>query len=505
MISGFRRLLTVAAASMLALVPTAGVAAQRGFTVTAADWHACQDGLQCATVAVPLDYRDPTGATISVVLMRHRATDPAHRLGTLFFNSGGPYEQLTSFPRYLGLLPAAWRARYDVINFDLRGFGYSTSVRCFPSEAAESAFLSGLPADVPVTAGQVSTWETIMARYSAICARTNGALLQHTSTADVARDMNLLRQAVGAPMLNYVAGSYGTGLGAIYANLFPAKVGRMILDGNLDPIAWTSGDPTLPPFGRMRADVASARTLDGFLDLCGQARTDKYAFSAGTPAATRAKFTTLIDRLHGHPVTAGTQTCDDVCATYSVPLAQVDQWTAGAAFLQQLWQATTGQTAIGQPAEKRGVSASLPYVGGEQSIATICSDANHPRDPRDYPAAARMSYARAGLVGLSWTWTTEICASWPRSADSYTGPWNRHTANPILLVGNTGDPNTPYWSSVAMSHDLAGARLLTVDGFGHTEFLNPSTCAQNYETRYLRTGALPAPGAACQQDTPPFS
>lgn len=279
----------------------------------------------------------------------------------------------------------------------------------------------------------------------------------------------------------------------------------MILDGNLDPIEWTSGDPTLPPFVRMRADVASARTLDGFLDLCGQAPTATCAFSAGTPAATRAKFTTLIDRLHARPVTTGTQTCDDVCATYSVPLAQVGQWATGAAFLQQLWQATTGHTAIGRPAETPGASASTPYVGGEQSIATICSDANHPRDPRDYLAAARMSYARAGLVGLSWTWTTEICTIWPRGADSYAGPWNRRTANPILLVGNTGDPNTPYWASAAMSRDLARARLLTVDGFGHTEFLNPSTCAQNDETAYLRTGALPAPGTVCHQDTPPFS
>ena len=137
--------------------------------------------------------------------------------------------------------------------------------------------------------------------------------------------------------------------------------------------------------------------------------------------------------------------------------------------------------------------------------ATICSDSDHPRDPRDYTAAARMSQARAGLVGLSWTWTTEICATWPESADTYTGPWNRPTAHPILVVGNTGDPNTPYWSSAAMSRELGRARLLTIDGFGHTAFLNPSTCAADYETSYLQTGALPAAGTVCQQDTPPFA
>ncbi|MBS2535137.1 alpha/beta fold hydrolase [Catenulispora sp. NF23] len=486
-----------------------------GYQVAPAAWQPCQDGMQCATVQVPLDYRHPRGEKISIAMMRHQATDAAHRRGTLFFNSGGPYEQLLNFPRYLPALPAVWLAQYDIVNFDPRGFGYSTSVRCFPSEAAEAGFLAGLPADVPVTPAQISTWDQTMAAFSAQCAKTNGSLLQHTSTADVARDMDLLRQAVGAPMLNYVAGSYGTGLGAVYANLFPGKVGRMILDGNVDPVAWTRSDGgTVPPFVAMRADVASARTLDGLLDTCGATSTAKCAFSAGTPAATKAKYDTLISLLHAHPVTIGSppnaQTCDDVCATYSIPLAQVSQWTDGAAYLQQLWQAAHTGQAVAAPAvaatkASAGTDPTPPYVGGEQTFATICSDSDHPRDPRAYTTTARISQARAGLVGLSWTWTTEICATWPKSEDTYLGPWNRPTANPILIVGNTGDPNTPYWNSIAMTHDLARARLLTIDGFGHTELLNPSTCATDYETSYLQTGALPAQGTVCQQDAAPFA
>ncbi|MEZ0112080.1 pimeloyl-ACP methyl ester carboxylesterase [Catenulispora sp. EB89] len=577
-----RRMAAVMAAAAMALVPTVAVAdaaappSGAAPSVAPADWQACQDGLQCATVKVPLDYRHPDGKKISIMMMRHQATDTAHRRGTLFFNSGGPYEQLTNFPRYLSVLPASWVAQYDIINFDPRGFGYSTSVRCFPSEAAENSFLAGLPADVPVTPAQITTWDQIMARYSALCARTNGSLLQHTSTADVARDMDLLRQSVGEPELNYVAGSYGTGLGAVYANLFPAKVGRMILDGNVDPAVWTGSDGgKLPPFVAMRADVASARTLDGLLNLCGRTFTAKCAFSAGTPAATRAKYSTLMQLLHAHPVTVGTppnaQTCDDVCATFSLPLTQVSQWADGTTFLQQLWQAARTGKAVASPVSPAGanpvspaganpvspaganpvspagaspvspaganpvspaganpvslaglanpgspVSAvsspaptpatdPTPYTGGEQTIATICSDSDHPRDPRAYTAAARMSQARAGLVGLSWTWTTEICATWPKSADTYTGPWNRPTVHPILVVGNTGDPDTPYWNSVAMTHELAHAGLLTIDGYGHTELLNPSTCATDYENAYLQTGALPAPGTICHQDALPFS
>jgi hypothetical protein len=104
-------------------------------------------------------------------------------------------------------------------------------------------------------------------------------------------------------------------------------------------------------------------------------------------------------------------------------------------------------------------------------------------------------------------WLEEPCAGWPPAAaqDRYTGPWNRPTANPILLIGNTVDPATPYWSSVAMSRDLARARLLTVKGYGHTLFTNPSACATGYEVRYLITGALPPAGTVCHQDSTPFA
>ena len=102
------------------------------------------------------------------------------------------------------------------------------------------------------------------------------------------------------------------------------------------------------------------------------------------------------------------------------------------------------------------------------------------------------------------TWSTEACAEWPATQDRYTGPWNRRTAHPILLLGITGDPDTPYWDSVALAHDLARARLLTIDGYGHTEFANPSTCATNDLVRYLLTGALPPKGTICQQNGTPF-
>ncbi len=319
-----------------------------------------------------MSYRDPRGAAISIAVVRHLATDQARRAGTLFINTGGPVEQIDGMVNggFEGL-PAAITARWDIIVFDPRGFGYSTAVRCFPTMAAESQFLGDLsyvnPPVFPVGARQDAAWERTWARFDARCAQRNGSLLDHDTTADVARDMNLLRQAVGAPVLNYIGLSYGTGLGATYANLFPATTGRIILDGNLNPVAWTHPDGVLSTFLRQGADQASAATMRAFLDLCGKATTSACAFSAGTPAATRAKWAVLLRRLCRHPVTIGTppqayHTYADAVVT--VPLGAVSRWQSGASVLQQLWVASSAgrRSAAASPAAP--AQPALPAVGG---------------------------------------------------------------------------------------------------------------------------------------------
>ena len=149
--------------------------------------------------------------------------------------------------------------------------------------------------------------------------------------------------------------------------------------------------------------------------------------------------------------------------------------------------------------------AAGPYEGIEQTLAVLCSDTADPRNVRDYEAAARAG-ARYGGFGALAAWQEAPCAYWPAAGeqDRYTGPWNRPTAGTVLVIGNTGDPLTPYQGSVAMAHDLARARLLTVDGFGHTEFRNPSECANDYEFRYLTTGKLPPRGTVCPKSVRPF-
>jgi len=486
-----------------AALPVAALAAPSQPAVPVLAWRSCYGEFQCANARVPLDYRNPGGRAISIAVIRHRATDPARRLGSLFFNGGGPNPQVQSFAAGFGQFPAALRAQYDIITFDPRGFGYSTQVRCFPTMAAENKFLASLP-PFPVGTRQDAAWERTWARFDARCAARGGPLIDHDTTADAARDMNLLREAVGAPVLNYYGESYGTFLGATYANLFPATVGHMILDGNINPAAWTRTDSMLPSWLRVGRDQASAAVMRDFLDLCGQVSTSACAFSAGSPAATSAKWDILLDRLRRHPVTIGSRAYTYAAAVSSVPPGQVTQWKSGARLLQQLWVASTapGRTQAVSPQS----SAVAPYFGQEQQLAVLCSDGPNPRDPRIYPGLARLAYARSGPFGLEFTWQAEECATWPAAAaqDSYRGPWNRRTASTILLFGNTGDPATSYQSSVALSHELARARLLTIDGYGHTEQANPSTCATDYGVRYLLTGALPPAGTVCPQNATPF-
>jgi pimeloyl-ACP methyl ester carboxylesterase len=521
----------LAAAALLAavLVPAVAAAAAPGSAtpqVPVLHWRSCDGGFQCATARVPLSYRHPRGATISIAVLRHLATDPARRIGTLFFNAGGPMEQVENLVYNFGeFVPAAIAARYDIITFDPRGFGYSTAIRCFPTMAAESKFLGGLSFQgvpvFPVGARQEAAAARTWARFDARCTRRNGSLLDHDTTADVARDMNLLRQAVGSPVLNYIGASYGTGLAATYANLFPATTGRMILDANLNPVAWTHRHGVLPTFLRQGSDQASAAVMRGFLDLCGKTTTSACAFSAGTPAATRAKWARLLRGLRRHPVTIGTPpqtyTYATAVAVQSAQLHNVSQWPSAASLLQQLWVAsaagrpsTPASPATRAQASPPATAATAPpavYTGFEQTLAVLCSDSPNPRDPAAYPAAARRAYTRSGAFGPDQTWFTAACADWPAAAaqDRYSGPWNRPTASTILVIGNTGDPVLPLHDSVAMSRDLARARLLTVDEYGHTVLGNPDTCATGYEIRYLLTGALPPPRTVCKQHAAPFA
>ncbi len=512
------------------LVSSGAASASAASPVPAVAWHRCPagsagavaGGFRCATVAAPLSYTDPSGRKVSLAVVEHPATGPARR-GVIFFNPGGPGGAGTvQLPAYIGLFPKALLRQYDIVSWDPRGSGASTAVQCFPSQAAESAFL-GQFSLFPVGRGQQRGYIRRWREFGKICAARNGALLRHVSTADTARDLNLLRQDLGQPKLNYLGISYGTFLGATYANLFPRRVGRLVLDGNVPPEAWTNGgrpDPRLSTYLRLGSDQAAARALAAFLRICGQRSTQACAFSAGTPAATRAKWDALLARLKKAPINLGgtAYTYAYVVTTVSFGLSIVQPfstpvpdnsapgWSGIAQGLQQLSVAGSG-TASARPGMPPAAAAAgaQRYGGAEQGFAVQCDEAPSP-PASAYAGLQRLLLRRSGVIGLPDLWSLdEPCATWPvRGQDTYNGPWNAPTS-PILVIGNTTDPFIPLRDAVAMTRQLANARLLVVKGYGHTALLNPSTCASTYMTAYFRTGALPPKGTVCRQNLPPFA
>ena len=469
-------------------------------------WSPCQieKRFQCATAMVPLDHGRPGGAMIRLALIRHPAADHAHRVGTLFFNPGGPGRAVAVFPQiYRDFFPAGLRARFDIVTWDPRGIGGSTPVRCFASEQEEERFFAGVPiagSGFPVGRAQIDRSIRRYREFDRRCGRRNGALLEHLSTADDARDLDLLRQAVGARMIDYIGISYGTFLGATYANLFPDRVRAMDLDGDINPTAWVSPQLNanrglfLDTWLRQRSDQGAAKTLGAFLDLCGRADTRHCAFSAGSPAATRAKWAALLRRLSRQPTGGNTNYAGIASYTVQV-LYSYQSWRRWAEVLQEVWM-------NGKPATRLPTPSA---VGLEEQVALLCSESPNPGEAA-FRSQEAFAYRRSGAAGAYWWWGAEPCVDWPaRASDRYTGPWNHRTARPVLVIGNTYDPATPYQGAVTMVRRLARARLLTVDGYGHTALTNPSACVERYMTRYFIHGSLPQKGARCRQNQQPFA
>ena len=492
------------------------------------NWKPCadQEGFECGTARVPLRYRHPKRGEIELAVIRHRATDPAHRIGTLSYEGGPGDRGTTQLPGFFERAGTAVQARFDFVSWDPRGVGASTAVHCFATEEEQNRYLQGIaPGETfPVGEAETATWIQRWRRVGRLCQQRNGALLRHVSTADTARDLNLLRRAIGERRLNYVGASYGTLLGATYANLFPDRVRAMVLDGNLSPRAWgrrreqANGGRFLSTYLREHVDQGSADILTAFLDLCGRSGTDRCAFSAGSEEATRDKFAALIQRLRDQPAGAAV-TYAQLVSTTAGALYDPSGWPEFARVLQDIWNTGDSHRRLPEPSPFRTPPAAsgpepastesargtpLPYDGRMQTLAIVCSESPNPR-PAAFGALDAFAFDRSGDVGRYWSWITEPCASWPATApDRYAGPWDRRTANPVVVVGNTHDPATPHRNAVAMSRQLGRARLLTLDGYGHTSGADPSACIVSALRAYLLELTLPPRGTVCQPERLPF-
>jgi pimeloyl-ACP methyl ester carboxylesterase len=509
--AGLLAMPTAAAAPAATATPAATAAA-----VPTLDWTDCGDGLQCATARVPLDHDRPHGRKISLALIRLPAGDPARRIGSIFFNPGGPGGSGVDFVQALApvLYSDEVRARFDLVGFDPRGIIRSTPLRCF--ETFDDALAVLAPMAFPVTRQEERVWVRSDRALARACAQRGGAILDHMATGNVARDLDLLRRAVGDDKLSYVGYSYGSFLGATYANLFPDKVRALVVDGVLDPVAWTTGRGdqarTLPFSTRLRSAKGAWESLQEFFRLC-DAGAANCAFSQGNP---QRRFARLAERLLEEPVQlpdgqGGTFpfTYADLVATALGAMYDPGSWPSLAEFLQQLWELAQPQAAAATLQTLRARLGGLQqedypnFVEGFPGVA--CSETDNPNNVGAWARAARAQDRQFRYFGRLWTWITSICQPWPgRDADRYAGPWTRRTANPVLVVNPRFDPATPIHGAVTLDRLLPRSRLLTLAGWGHTTLFS-SACIDDHVSRYLLTTRVPPPGTVCQPDVVPFA
>ena len=485
-----------------------------GASVPSLAWAPCGDdfpGISCAVAKVPLDHDQPRGPATGIALAKVPAADPLHKIGTVFVNPGGPGGSgvglvISGFGEYLGAL---LEGRFDIVGFDPRGVASSEPLQCFDSNEAEAAFLAGSPA-FPYLPEQMRPFFQLSNALTARCLGARARITAHMSTADVARDLDLLRQAVGDRRLTYLGFSYGTYLGNTYANLFPRKVRALVIDGVLDPKLWSSGR-------QIESDrLATAAEFKEFLRLCDEAADD---CPLAAPGGSEARYQALAAALREQPLVF------DETFSYGYDFLVGD--TTYAMYTPEFWGGPEGYAALfaaladavlGDPTAPRQVASirqairerlsqasprETPYDNGLDSFyGVLCADAEFPRTFGEFRAVG--AYAEAGsFFGPLWWWNNAPCATWPKAPDRYAGPWTACTSAPVLIVGNYFDGVTGYDGAVASSKFLGNSRLLSYAGWGHTAF-GRSGCTTDYITAYLLDGSLPPAGTVCPANPNPF-
>jgi pimeloyl-ACP methyl ester carboxylesterase len=483
-------------------------------------WKPCYQELgypfECAMVNVPLDYDNQGVAAVQIALVRLPATDPARRIGSIFFNPGGPGGSGVDF--ILGVGPFLYsdevRARFDLVGFDPRGVGRSTTLRCFGNDKQWSPAITPFP--FPVTSGEEAIWASADRFLASACDQRGTHIKDHMSTADVARDLDLLRQAVGDEQITYVGYSYGTYIGITYANLFPDKVRAIVLDGVIDPISWATGRPSdsnFPFTTRLGSGKSAMGVLDEFFRLCDVANSNS-PFKGNT----KARFATLAANLRANPLTITTPEG----LTYTFTYADLIANTMGSLYSSYSWpdlaQFIVGIEALDPPAKlgtklyslwqdvgfvnKHGYPHYQNYI--ETWPGVTCADTNNPHEYSVWSQTAAAADAAGDYFTPVWTWYSSVCVPWTGSQeDRYIGPFEATTAHPVLVTNTMFDPATRYQNALFVADDMPNARLLTIHGWGHTT-LFLSYLADMAVSAYLLYGTLPLEGTVYEQDYVPF-
>ncbi|HRW36599.1 MAG TPA: alpha/beta hydrolase [Aquihabitans sp.] len=446
-------------------------------------WEECGGGFECGTLAVPLDYEEPGGATIELGVTRHRAEDPSARIGALLVNPGGPGASAIELARSL---PRGGELgdRFDIVGFDPRGVGESSALDCH-SHLQE---IYDADPTIDSDADRTELLDTSQA-FVDECEAAYGDELPFLGTTNVARDMDEVRKALGEEQISYLGYSYGTSLGQEYARLFPTRVRAMILDGVVDH----------EPDGLTTAEQQAAGFETAFDSYVAHCEEDGCGFGDQRADAVVDE---VIAAAEEAPIPAPDADRPASPGVVSVALAQ-------ALYSEFLWGQLSNALRDAQDGDGSGlVDLADQYLGrgddGEYEggfeiyFAVSCLDDTWPKDPQDIIDASNAAEAETPRFGGAIVTDYVRCALWPAEQQPLDPvPADTEGLPPILVISTTNDPATPYENGVHVAQQIPGAVLLTNEGEGHTIALQGKPCVDDAAMAYLTELEVPDEGTTC--------
>jgi pimeloyl-ACP methyl ester carboxylesterase len=450
-------------------------------------WKPCV-GLYCTTLTVPIDYAHPSGGAIQLAVSRELTTH-SPKIGEVVVNPGGPGASGIQFlDNAAGFVRTQLGNEFDVVSFDPRGVGSSAPIRCLSSAQLDQWV--AFEAD-PQSPSAVAEQDQLAKGFAAGCQAKAGALLAHVSTVDTARDLDILRAALGEPKLTYMGFSYGTFLGAIYAQLFPQNVRALVLDGAVDPAA-----------SAVELDEVQAQGFEVALKSWIANCVTSAKCPVGTSAATAEQhLDAWLATLRSAPVAAS----NGRSLTWSLAV----QGIAAALYTPEDWQPLTLSLTAAMNGNPAVLLALSDQIDGRQSDGSYDNlvESNTAINCVDRPSLGPISaYAAAAIAGAKdgptfgqfIGWGNVACADWPVAPELAPGPISPAGSPPIMVIGTLRDPATPYRWAQALAKEAKGP-LLTYDGDGHTAFLQ-SSCVDAVVKTFLVSLTDPAPGTTCKGD-----
>ncbi len=482
------------------------------------DWKDCSDGtspFQCGTVTVPLDYEHPDGRTITIAVRKLPASDSDAEHGSLFINPGGPGASGVAMMQVMApMFTEELRGAYDIIGFDPRGVGQSTPITCWTNDEIKQHLANPSDDAGPTDPLKGVTYKNVPAQdkidrgaaNAARCAQHSQVpeLLDHVGTRDVARDLDILRATNGNAKLNYLGISYGTRIGAIYADLFPDRVSRVVLDSAMDPSKRSGGE--------IRAEQITflEGALRHYVEHC-QAQ-NGCPLTGSTDEAV-AQLTTFVDGLDKNPLTSpdsdATVNTQDATAIIQRLAVKQPDWDALTAMLTPAMTNHDG-TLMAKAKQGSNKSSTMPVeaavnIANSEIMfaAVICND-----DPdtggtaSEWDAQAAAEKKSYPFFGSTSNAMDAYCRGWGHRGKTPPRETRAKGSAPILVVGIKGDIQTLYSWAQSLAGQLDNGHLLTVEGYGHGAF-GTNSCATTAITGFLVNGTMSADGTTCAAEPPP--